>query len=689
MAENSYAPNKSSGPSPLAGAHNIDYRPDIDGLRAVAVTIVILYHAGVEAISGGFTGVDVFFVISGYLITSIITAEMRQERFSLIGFYERRVRRIFPALMLVSFTSCILAVLILMPLHLRDFGQSLVYCVFFVSNMLFWSQTADYFGQAAHTKPLLHTWSLAIEEQFYLLFPLLLMAVFRWFKGRWREPLITAAAATFFFNIYVVEEYPEAAFYLAPARAWELLIGALIALGAFPPIKDPRIGQIVGFAGLALVGWGAVGLTSASPMPGFNALYPCGGAAMLIHSGKSGQTFAAKLLSLRPMVFTGLISYPLYLWHWPLLVFAGHMTPYRLSIEARAGAIILAFAFSVISWKYIERPFRGSGSRFARKEVFSMAALAAVMMVSFGASSIYFDGWPGRITDRAQQLAYFIHSKDPRINECNSYPSHNINPKDGCVYGADVAPTLAVWGDSHASAVIGQIGKMASDRNRSVKYIARYGCPPISGIQTFEINQGLCPSYLEETMSYLESSPSIETVVLVARYSRYIKGNNFDFGPTEQPANIINLSFVDVDGAILELDEKIRQFERRLRLTVDRLLAAGKIVAIVYPIPETGYNIPLTLAQIQKEGGDIKSFTRPHAYYKKRQKEVIDVLDRLGDSERILRLRPESVLCPGDDCIVSANGNPLYYDDDHLSLEGAEYISSIFLPLFDRWQGSP
>jgi len=662
----------------------INYRPDIDGLRAVAVLLVVVYHAGMETFGGGFIGVDIFFVISGYLITQIIAREIREGRFSIINFYERRVRRIFPALIAVVFVSSILASLIILPIRFMEYGQSVIACSLFVSNMLFWSEAADYFDAAAHTKPMLHTWSLAIEEQFYIVFPLVLMLAFRWLNGRWTLLMVIAAVSSFSLSVWSVEHNPAAAFYLAPTRAWELILGSLIALGAFPPVRNGAIREILSFSGLCLIGWGAIGLTAASPFPGFNALYPCLGAGFLIHSGASGQTLGGKLLSLRPIVFIGLISYSLYLWHWPLFVLANNASIYEmLDLESRLGIVLLSIVLAAFSWKFIEQPFRGKSSRFTRRSVFIQGATAMGLFICFGMFVHYSKGWPGRISDKAEQLTQFAQSKDPREFECFSRPSRPIDPKDACVYGSRATPSVAVWGDSHAGAVIHQIGKMAFDHGQSVKFFGFTLCPPVLAMQVKPKSRDKCADNNESVLSLLESTPSIKTVVLIARYTLYLSGYNTDFGPAERMVEMKYISFVGENGPITDPAEKARLLELHMRETVHRLVTAGKRVVLMYPIPETGYVIPETLAKIYVDGGDIEKFTRPYEYYKKRQAVITGILDRLGESEQIVRIRPSSLLCDSVDCIVSANGKSLYYDDDHLSLEGTEYISPIFKPLFE------
>ena len=299
----------------------MQYRSDIDGLRALAVVPVVLGHAHVTGFAGGFVGVDVFFVISGFLITTILATEAREGSFSLTRFYERRARRLFPALFAVLI-FCAAAAWTRFPAEdLEAFGRSLLATIFFGSNMLFWSETG-YFDIAAEQRPLLHTWSLAVEEQFYLLFPLAVWWTTRRMGGRYAAWLWPAMGASFVLSVVWVPTHPSSAFYLVPARAWELLMGSALALGLVPALRQQSHRETCSALGTLFIAMSVVLYDANTPFPGSNAVLPCLGAALVIHAGHSGTTAVGRLLGTKPVVFVGLISYSLYLWHWPLLVFA-------------------------------------------------------------------------------------------------------------------------------------------------------------------------------------------------------------------------------------------------------------------------------------------------------------------------------------------------------------------------------
>lgn len=324
------------------------YRPDIDGLRAVAVLAVVLFHAGISSISGGFVGVDVFFVISGFLITTIIVKEIRRGDFSLTVFYERRIRRILPAFFVVMLFSAVVAYSLLLPQDFENFGKSLVAASLSVSNLLFWRESG-YFDSTAELKPLLHTWSLGVEEQFYLFFPLLLMFIARFFKQRWTLWIVLIAFSSLLLSAWGAKHQPSATFYLLPTRAWELALGGLLAMGGVPPIHQRFWREIEALLGLGLIVWGISALTPESSFPGLNALYPCLGAALVIHAGSSGPSMVGNVLSWRPLVLIGLISYSLYLWHWPLLVFAKYYLIRPLTTLETSTVVASSFVAAIAS----------------------------------------------------------------------------------------------------------------------------------------------------------------------------------------------------------------------------------------------------------------------------------------------------------------------------------------------------
>lgn len=358
------------------------YRTEIDGLRALAVLPVIAYHAGFAGFSGGFVGVDIFFVISGYLISSILLDELQKQQFSLLGFYERRIRRILPALFLVLGFTAALAWWLLLPHEMAAFGRSLMAVVVFASNILFWKES-DYFATEAEYIPLLHTWSLAVEEQYYVIFPLLLALLWKFGRKAIYLSLGLLAVIGLATAEYLWRVDAGANFYLLPSRFWELLIGALAAV--YLKNHQPTtswLTQLLSLTGIALVLGSIFLLDNSLPFPSRYALLPTIGAALIILFA-TPNNLAGQILSLKPLVFVGLISYSAYLWHQPLLVFA-RMQPYlEPSLELMAAMAFSSLLLAWFSWRFVERPFR-QRQRFTRKQIFIFAAVASLCFLGLG-----------------------------------------------------------------------------------------------------------------------------------------------------------------------------------------------------------------------------------------------------------------------------------------------------------------
>ena len=366
------------------------YRKEIDGLRALAVIPVILFHAGFEWVSGGYIGVDIFFVISGYLITSILIKELADGHFSIAGFYERRARRILPALFFILLVCLPFAWLWLLPNEIEDFGKSIVAVIVFASNILFW-QESDYFAANSELIPLLHTWSLAVEEQFYVFFPLILMLF--WTLGkRWLVAIISLIALL---SLGLTEwgwrYFPEANFYLIPSRAWELMIGALVAFYLYYKAQPSGVVNHIGSAiGFALIAYAIFYLDKGTPFPSLYALIPTLGTALIILFANAG-TLVHRLLSMKLFVGVGLISYSAYLWHQPLFVFTRIRSMDEPSLWLLSLLSVLSFALAYLSWRFVERPFRGK-QRFTRRQIFIAGLIGSVLFIAIGMTLVVSEG---------------------------------------------------------------------------------------------------------------------------------------------------------------------------------------------------------------------------------------------------------------------------------------------------------
>ena len=523
------------------GAHDIAvhaaaYRADIDGLRAVAVLFVLVFHASPNLLRGGFIGVDVFFVISGYLISSILFRSLMTDRFSYADFYIRRIRRIFPALVTVLLCTMAAGSLVLFPDELRQLGKHVVAGAGFVSNLLLYTETG-YFDSAAETKPLLHLWSLGIEEQFYIVWPIALALLWR---RRTLLPWAIAAmaAASFAINVGTVVERPSLAFYMPFTRFWELLIGCLVAYWSVCKVRtatqDPGLlppawrdtGSVVG---LALILVAAALLSGTSTFPGGWALLPTLGTALLICCGP-GAIVNRSLLSRKPMVWVGLISYPLYLWHWPVLLFWQDSVGGELGRWDKLAAAALSLLLAYATYRLIERPLR-----FGLRGRQSAIALSAAMVVVAAAGvALYGGAVPSRYDDRAKFLAYFENSPpehgyiarqdlERRYRlDCNFYDSKTKSPRSeipaDCVAHPSARRVL-LWGDSHAQHLRHGIEKLVPD-DVSLMQVTTAGCAP-SLVERPHDHLGSC-NRSNRFAADLISSSKPQTVVIAqgARHER-------------------------------------------------------------------------------------------------------------------------------------------------------------------------
>ena len=597
------------------------YRADIDGLRAVAVLAVVVHHLQPELVPGGFIGVDVFFVISGFLITKILAQEMAQGRFSFASFYARRARRILPALFAVVLATLAVGWLVLLPSDYEDTLRAAAAAVLSGSNLLFWQERSNYFGalEERHS-PLLHTWSLGVEEQFYLVFPLLLLAWLR-LSGRWRMGLLAgAAAASLALAGVLVSRYPNEVFYLLPFRAWELLAGAALAVGAVPTVASPRARTALRLGGVAAIACSAMTYSDATVFPGFSALLPVLGAAAVIHAGSGGSALQSPvLLASRPMVYIGLVSYSLYLWHWPVIVLAHYL---ELPV-ARAGhgvaLLALCFVLASLSYQFIERPLRAPRPGQGRRLLGSAAALAGLVIGTLPAG-IASHGFPGRFDPQVVRLDQARDVSRPFLH-CFERPL-----EASCRLGAKVPPDTLLWGDSHALLWAPAMEAALARAGRSALLVSTAACPPMVDMRN-RINPR-CPQVNTAVQQLLEQQPAMRTVVMSGFWSTYFRED----GPIERgsPAH-------EVKGA-----EAARH---SLHATVRWLQQQDLQVALIGPVQAQDERHQLYRAAVEplRTGG-------------------VPVLD------------PMAWLCPDPQCRLEADGVPLYEDENHLSPAGAQFL---------------
>jgi peptidoglycan/LPS O-acetylase OafA/YrhL len=640
------------------------YRADIDGLRAVAVVAVILYHFKVPGFSGGFFGVDVFFVISGFLITSLISQELDEQRFSLIHFYERRVRRIVPALVVVLFAVSIIAFWELFPLAYKRFGRSVAATSVFLSNVEFWLEADNYFGPSSRESPLLHTWSLAVEEQFYLLFPPLLMLLARRPK-QWTIVVVALlAAGSFGFAVWSAFAEPLVKFYLFPSRIWELLLGALIALGALPIPSSQRVNNTLSALGMGMIVYAIVAY---GIIPTINVLLACAGAALVILAGLKGSPLVNRLLSARYLVFVGLISYSLYLWHWPLYVFATYHLARDLSPFESVFLIAASFAIAALSWRFVEQPFRRPGGVVPRRQLFLQTAAVMSVLGLSGVAIQLANGMLQRFTPDLQ-TALAPQTNGPWFS-CDPGQGEETALKWMCSTGRPGAPvTFMVWGDSHALSLWPGIAHAADRSGHSGMLSAMGGCPPF--LEPKYPLRDLCRRHNEATLALLQTQ-KIRDVFLIGRWSAYTEYSRY--------ARDRELRDVTPVNKAVSLEDVHSDFGLALDDVLDRLRAIGLRAIIVAPVPEIGVDVPTTLAHRRMRGLS-EDFGPTRAAFEARNKTILDRLAFMDG--RVQRVYPHLVLCDGPTCAVTRERKPLYFDDNHLTPLGVASIVTIFEPIF-------
>jgi len=643
------------------------YRADIDGLRAFAVLPVVLYHAGILGFSGGYVGVDVFFVISGYLITAMIWSEVQAGAFSLVKFYERRARRILPALFAVIVASIVMGGLYLMPSEFQDLSKSALATTFFVSNIHF-RHTLNYFTTAAEFRPLLHTWSLAVEEQFYIIFPLLLLLAARLS----RRPMLVAMAALFLISlvasIYATHRTPASAFFLLPTRAWELLLGSFLALGFGPRLQTRRSWEVAAAGGILLILVPVFAYTEQTSFPGLAAIPICAGTAILLQAGMEGQTVVGRVLSVRPVVFVGLISYSLYLWHWPILVclryyfFLGH-----LDIAVAIVGIFLSLIVAVISWHFIEGPFRKPG-RFSRRQVFSFVGSSTVAICLVCIVIWTSGGLPARLAAPTIAMARGATDIDSRHEKC-----HGRRPADGlCEFGAagDHPPTFLLWGDSHAGALLPAVEVAAVKVGRKGLIATKGACPPLIGVRRIK-SAGLetesCRDFNDSVLEMLTiEKRKIDTVILSARWALSATGQRVS-GEVGRPVVIFDNASITP-----RFSDNINVFRRGLTRTVETLNRLGLSVVILGDVPEIGWHVPRSLATAAQYG--VPSPQAPTLSTVLQRTAAADAIIRNLTSRLSVSFVPlANILCEPK-CLVVWSGRPVYSDDDHLSFHGAKNV---------------
>jgi peptidoglycan/LPS O-acetylase OafA/YrhL len=660
----------------------VKYRPEVDGLRAVAVVPVVLFHAGLPGFDGGYLGVDVFLVISGYLITTIILDDIAAERFSVLTFYEQRFRRILPAYVVMVLACMVPALAWMMPDEFRNFGQSVFASAIFSSNILFWTE-AGYFSVGSELKPLLHTWSLSVEEQFYSFFPLMLVALVHL---RWRWTVLAIALITIS-SLGLSElswrRWPTSNFYLLPFRAWELGIGAMVSI--LIRLYAPRPNQLLSGAGFLMLAASLALFDDTTPMPSVYGLAPVIGTALVILFAAS-STWVGRVLSLKPVVFIGLISYSTYLWHQPLLAFTRIRAIPSASEFALACAVIASFLFGYLSWRYIEQPFRKGGYLFTlpRTSILTGGLAALACLAAIGLSGHFADGFPQRLTDRALKLAAFVHDRNPLENgeNCAFWGTHTLpkHPTKKCDdFLIDGHADVVFIGDSHS-------GTMSYDAQQALleigipSYAVTYsGCMGLRGFRHIGMPVGYdCNAYNEGMIAFARKTGA-RVLVVTSRFPLYLYGTRFDNheGGLEE-GHEVHYERAESDAGSSMRSGASREEKMLYGITEELVQLTSEFsVVLLDPIPEAGWYVPQLAAKIARFGDeDDFKISTDRARYDDRAREVISAFDAV-ESNRLFRVRPQNALCdrpkPGR-CINGDQDNLYYFDDNHLSRTGAKQI---------------
>lgn len=630
----------------------IGHRKEIDGLRAVAVLSVVFCHAGFSAFAGGFVGVDVFFVISGYLITSIILRELAAGTFSLRRFYERRARRILPALFVVLAVCLPLAWLWLWPSDFRDFAKSLVYVVLFASNIHFFKEIG-YFEPDVELRPMLHTWSLGVEEQYYILFPLLLLLAWRLGARRLLMPLAILLLASLGAAQYGLSRFPEATFYLLPTRAWELLVGAVYAVlvAQRHPLSEisSRWQNLVSTAGLGMILTAVFLYSPRTPFPGLAALLPTLGALLVIATA-TPDTLVGRLLAWRPVLFVGLWSYSIYLWHQPLFAFARYHLE-SPGLPLMAGLACLTLGLGYLSWRYVEGPLRKPEWQGKRLLGFAVAGIAFFLVVGL-IGKHRGDFFKRFAPDYAMQIGVERKlGKNYGLNaECDT-------PHAGHSCQTAAHPEILLWGDSYAMHLAD--GILASHPDVSLIQRTENNCAALLGIAPIvagNIQEAKsCMDFNAAVLNVLEGTPTIRVVVLGGLYFQYLKEGN---------------AILTDDGRVVPAEGPLLLQE--LRATLRRLGELGVSVVLVAPPPANGIDIGKCLARSVLIGRSLEhcDFTLDEMSQGRRQ--VYQLLSALASETRIIWLH--QLMCPDGRCATHDGDTFLFIDDGHLSREGANLL---------------
>lgn len=633
---------------------HLRYRPEIDGLRAIAVVSVLLFHFKL-GLPGGFVGVDIFFVISGFLITSIIQRDIEADNFRLSKFWIKRIRRITPALVVMTFSVFIAAMLLILPDDMKLFGKSFLTQAGMISNIFFVKHGSDYFAASTETMPLLHTWSLAVEEQFYLIFPSLLL-LFKKLRKSALIPLILVFCASLIWSIIEINNYSISAFYLLTTRAWELILGSLLAMvKTFP--RTQRAAESFSLAGLGLILFSIISFNETTPFPGAYALIPCLGAALFIWANTRHQSLGAKLLSCKPFVFIGLISYSLYLWHWPLYAFLQYASPFEFDSTQAVYLIIISFILATLSWKFVETPFKGDAipNKTIVRLFIGITLLSAVVgLIAYKSN----DGLPWRFSDdvlEAIETRTPAHTLSPQPEPASAVPAET----------ATVNSPILLWGDSHAMALIPVFQALNAEYNAPLHIAVTGGCPPILNTRTLSK-----PNLAETNNDVLDTIDKlgIRRVCLVARWTNYT---------IEKPGWNFRNSLADGSDELSSI-----VFKKRFEQTLQELRKRKVQVWIMKQIPEQRVALYDLVIKAKILGLDDIKLEHHNVTTLEHQSQHQWVNSLIDNQAEVIVLEPLPYFSNDNGFCIDLNNCHLYQDPNHLNSRGAMLLKELIRPFF-------
>ncbi|MBL8564940.1 MAG: acyltransferase [Hyphomicrobiaceae bacterium] len=653
-----------------------NYLPHVDGLRAIAILLVVVYHAWPSVLSGGFVGVDVFFVISGFLITRLMLAEMQAGTFSILAFFARRIRRLLPAAAVMIATVLAAGWLILLPETYRELGRSMVAALLMFANVLFY-RTAGYFSAPAEEKPLLHTWSLSVEDQFYLTWPLLLLLLAPRVPRPWLIAITLALLAASLSHAEAkLAVNPDYAFYLLAPRAWELLAGCVTALAAQRLSFARLTSSLLGASGLVLILASGFVLNSSKPFPGLAAAPAVLGTVLVIVAGlgNDGAQGPARVLAWRPVVVAGLLSYSLYLWHWPVISLAQFAASRPLTPGELAAAVGLSVLLAALSWRFVELRFRVHGpvsTRVALKTIATGAAVMAVLATTGGAIRA-FDGVPSRFDGAVRKLFDEMANGNPLRPFCDG-DDYAFKNNERCNFGRRKLPgesfEMAVLGDSNADHFVPLVADWAQESQLAGRQVTRSACAPLLGAalkvkRTWRKLE--CRPYHEAIVAFVESNPGLKLVVLSGvwpDYARHLGWNGLNAKGLVRPQG--------VDGALA--------FTEVLASTVRYFRARGIRVHLIGQVPHFKVLPARCTTAALAAGRDVAPCGRHAKDVRAELAETETALSALAASDPGVTVTlPTATLCGPDWCSPMKDGVFLYRNTSHLNSAGARHLARYF-----------